>query len=145
MASEETDIKSTTVEEIIKELNSSSGRAFGPSKTVMGVTFVAKMEDLSGTSLKGNLTVQASYEGLHQDDWDGERVFEVTQSDIETLARTTPRYKPDFEKFAEEFNRNAAEWQKRRSRVVKEISAMFGSGLRTKTHVPKTARFNKKR
>lgn len=138
MKTEQKGVDTTIVQEIIKELNSSSGRAMGPSKTVMGVTFAAETEDLDGAALKGRLAVQASYEGMHQDDWDDERVFEVTPGDISALARTAPRYRPDFKNFAEEFNRLSADWEKRKNAMLQD---MFGKGLGSRTPAPKTARF----
>lgn len=133
-----------TVGKVIAEMKSGFGSASpGPSKAIRDISFSADTDDLSGTALKGHLAVHASYEGLHNDDWEGKTVFDVTPADLSALAETAPRFQQDLAHMAKEFNRLSADWQKRRSAMIRETSAQFGKGLQKSMQAPKRAHFKK--
>lgn len=142
MSTTQNDNEASTVGKIIAEMKSGSGSAGpGPSKAITSVSFSADSEDLSGPTLKGHLAVHASYEGLHNDDWDDKKVFDVTPADLATLSKTAPRFRTDLGFMTHEFNSLSADWQKRKSAMIKEVAGMFGEGLHTKMTAPRTARF----
>lgn len=131
----------SVVEQAIAELNSSYGsHSPGPSKTIMDVFFVPGPQDFTRNKLTGTLTVRASHEGLHNEEWEGEKSFTVTPEDLSGIARNAPRFHQRLREIAEDFNRQAAAWQKAK---IREMEWTARSGLPALFPAPKTARFKK--